>query len=513
MASRPVAIRRGIAPGGLAALAVAVLTLGPVAAVLARSGGWGALGPGDFQALRFTLLQAVLSAGASVALAIPAARALARRRFPGRGVLVALLGAPFILPVIVAILGLVAVFGQSGLVNRALAALGGPQFSIYGLHGVVLAHVFFNLPLAVRLLLQGWLAVPAERFRLAASLGLGPLAMFRAIEAPLILRIAPGAFAVIFVICLSSFAVALTLGGGPRATTVELAIYQAVRFDFDLGRAALLSVIQLGLAVIAGLFALWLGTGAGFGAGLDRVPQRRDGRGGAARAADALWIAVVAVFLLTPLACVVWRGLPGLAQLDSGTWIAAWHSVSVALASTALCIVWALALSSRRGELVGLAGIAVSPLVLGTGLFLILRPYINPFSVALPVTAVVNALVSLPFALRILAPQAETIRTDYGRLARALALTPGAWLRLVLLPRLRRPLGFAAGLTAALSIGDLGVIALFADPDRVTLPLRVYSLMGAYRMEAAAGAALVLLVVSFGTFWIFDRGGRAGADA
>ena len=69
----------------------------------------------------------------------------------------------------------------------------------------------------------------------------------------LILRIAPGAFAVIFVICLSSFAVALTLGGGPRATTVELAIYQAVRFDFDLGRAALLSVIQLGLAVIAGL--------------------------------------------------------------------------------------------------------------------------------------------------------------------------------------------------------------------------------------------------------------------
>jgi thiamine transport system permease protein len=37
--------------------------------------------------------------------------------------------------------------------------------------------------------------------------------------------------------------------------------------------------------------------------------------------------------------------------------------------------------------------------------------------------------------------------------------------------------------------------------------------MGAYRMEQAAGAALLLLILSFGLFWIFDRGGRANADA
>ena len=48
----------------------------------------------------------------------------------------------------------------------------------------------------------------------------------------------------VFLLCMTSFAVALTLGGGPRATTLELAIYQAVRFDFDLGRAAWLALIQ-----------------------------------------------------------------------------------------------------------------------------------------------------------------------------------------------------------------------------------------------------------------------------
>jgi len=504
-----------MAPRALAIIAGALvigLTLGPVTAVILRAEGWSALRPGDWQALRFTLVQATLSAFFSVLFAIPVARALARRQFRGRGALVALLGAPFILPVIVAVLGLLAVFGTSGLANRALGALGLPELTIYGLHGVVIAHVFFNLPLATRLILQGWLAIPGERLRLAASLGLSPRAMWQVLEAPMLRSIAPGAFAVIFVICLSSFAIALTLGGGPRATTVELAIYQAVRFDFDLARAAVLSVIQLGLALVAGVVALRLSRGDGFGIGLDRVVPRWD-TGGTARVLDVVWIALAALFLLVPLATVVWRGVPGLMMLGPEVWQAAGHSMLVALGSTALCLLWALPLATRTGEVIGLAGIALSPLVLGTGLFLILRPVVNPVDLALPVTALVNALVSLPFALRILRPEAETIRRDYARLRAALGLTGWAWLRHVLLPRLRRPLGFAAGLTAALSMGDLGVIALFADPDNATLPLKVYGLMGAYRMEAAAGAALLLLTLSLGLFWGFDRGGRVGARA
>lgn len=238
---------------------------------------------------------------------------------------------------------------------------------------------------------------------------------------------------------------------------------------------------------------------------------RWDGQGAAARALDAVAIAAVALFLLTPLVLVTLRGVPGLVLLGPEMLEAAWNSLWVALVSTALCLIWALPLATRRGELLGLLGIALSPLVLGTGLFLIVRPYVNPFTLALPVTALINALVSLPFALRILRPEAEAIRADFARLAQSLGLTPWAWLRFVFLPRLRRPLGFAAGLTAALSMGDLGVIALFADPERATLPLYVYRLMGSYQMEAAQGAALVLLASSLALFWAFDRGGRVHA--
>ncbi|GGC12722.1 thiamine/thiamine pyrophosphate ABC transporter permease ThiP [Marivita lacus] len=507
MASRPLSV----APALIAGLTVAGLVIGPVTAVILRAEAFSGFRPADWQALRFTLLQATLSAALSVLFAIPLARALARRTFLGRGLLVALLGAPFILPVIVAVLGLLAVFGQSGLLNRILSPLGLPELQIYGLHGVVLAHVFFNLPLATRLILQGWLAIPAEQFRLAATLGMGRGAMWRAIEIPMLLRIAPGAFAVIFVICLSSFAVALTLGGGPRATTLELAIYQSMRFDFDLARAAVLGLVQLALALTAGLIALRVTTLPVASKGLDRRVPRWDRTDRLSICTDAVWITLAALFLLTPLAMVTWNGLAGITTLGASVWQAAGHSVMVALGSTVLCLLWALPLATRWGEWLGLAGIALSPLVLGIGLFLIVRPFANPFDLALYVTATVNAFVSLPFALRILRPEAETIRADYSRLRQALGLSGWAWLRWVLVPRLQRPLGFASGLTAALSMGDLGVIALFANPDHATLPLKVYQLMGAYRMEQAAGGALLLLLLSLGLFWMFDQGGRVGS--
>jgi thiamine transport system permease protein len=62
-------------------------------------------------------------------------------------------------------------------------------------------------------------------------------------------------------------------------------------------------------------------------------------------------------------------------------------------------------------------------------------------------------------------------------------------------------------------MGDLGVVALFSPPEGGTLPLELYRLMGAYRMEDAAGAALLLLILSLALFWLFDRGGRTSARA
>ena len=510
---------RAASIGAGLALAIAALMLATLAVLLGQAGS-PRLPAADWAAVRFTAAQAAVSALVSVALAVPVARALARRRFPGRGALVAALGAPFLLPVIVAVLALLAVFGRSGALNAGLAALGLPAVNVYGAQGVVLAHVFLNLPLAVRMVLHGWQGIPAERVRLAQALGLGPAGIWRHVEGPMLRGVMPGAALAVFLICLTSFAVALILGGGPRATTVELAIFQAVRFDFDLPRAAVLAALQFALCTVAVLLAARWAAPALAGAGLGR-PLALPAPGGWRRGLDAALIAAAALFLLGPLAVVVARGVPGLADLPAPVWQSAGRSVLLALAVAGLTALALLALGSaaarpgrlaRAVELAAMLPMAASALVLGTGLFLLLNPFIAPTALALPVTALVNTLMALPFALRLVLPAWRSAEATQGRLADALGLRGAARLRHAILPRLRRPFGMAIGLAAALAMGDLGVIALFATEGSETLPLQVWRLMGAYRTEQAEGAALLLVALSFGLFLTFDLLGRRHAE-
>lgn len=509
MADRPVQISAAALSG-----LIATLVLGTALALASQSTG-ASLRPADWSAIRFTLLQAVLSTLFSCLLAVPVARALMRRRFPGRKLLILLMGAPFLLPVVVAVLGLLSIYGRSGVLNQLLQALGLPVLSIYGLKGVVLAHVFFNLPIATRMLLNGWQSIPAERFRLAETLGLP--SPFRHIELPMLRAVLPGAALAIFLVCLTSFVVALTLGGGPKATTLELAIYQALRFDFDPGKAALLAAVQFALCAGAVLLAARFTLPLALGAGQDRPLVIRAPKG---RASDCFAIAFAALLLVLPLAAIVVEGVPALAHLGPLVWQAALRSILMALASATLCTTAALTLTlavarhaqgARWIEMAAMLPMAASGLVLGTGLFLVIRPFFRPEDLALPVTILSNALMALPFLYRLLLPEVRVLQADYSRLAEAMGLRGWAALRWLVLPRLARPLGLGSGLAAALAMGDLGVIALFAGEGQATLPLVVQRLAGAYRMAEASGAALLLVALSFGLFALCDLGGRRAA--
>jgi thiamine transport system permease protein len=192
--------------------------------------------------------------------------------------------------------------------------------------------------------------------------------------------------------------------------------------------------------------------------------------------------------------------------------------VLIALVAMALAVAAAVMLAGAAARLSGRAArlqvaaaylpLSVSGLVLGTGLFLLLKGLAPPMQLALPVTVLANALAALPFAFAVIAPAAQAAEADYAGLASSLGMAGLSKLRFVTLPLLRAQIGFAAGLSAALSVGDLGVIALFADPARPTLPLYIQQLMGAYRMHEAAGAALVLLLIALTLFVLFDRWGR-----
>lgn len=526
-------LRRTEWPGLAVLAAIAAVVLLALAALL-----WEAAGVPAFASLiadpyvrritAFTLWQAALSTLLSLAFGLPLALSLARfPAFCGRRALLLVFSLPMALPSLVAVLGIISVFGHQGWLNDVaeLAGVGRP-LDIYGLPGILIAHVFFNGPLVARLLLTRLEAVPAETWRLAAQLGLPPASVFAHIEWPAARSVLPGIAAVVFMLCVTSFTIVLTLGGGPAATTLEVAIYQSLRFDFEPARAVALALLQLVLSgTLAGL-AMRLSAPMTAMAGIAvavRRPDTAESRGGAWIAAHAA-IAFAALVVLLPLMALLSAGLmaPFSRILSQPSfWQAVMTSVAIATASSLLCLSMAGALAAAarsarrdpaggrlRAQLYGGAGglvLLVPPLVLGAGWFVLLNPYGWAFALAPAMVVVVNALMALPFAVRILDGALEARAIEIDRLADSLGITGLTRLSLIDWPLLKAPITFAAALAAALSLGDLGIAALFGSEHFVTLPLLLYQRLGSYRFDDAAGIALVLAVFCLTLFHAGER--------
>ncbi|GAB2178562.1 ABC transporter permease family protein [Dongia sp. agr-C8] len=474
----------------------------------------------------FTFLQATSSSLLAVAAAIPATRALARQSdFPGRSLILQFCALPLVMPSVAAIFGIVAIYGRSGY----LAELTGWRPSIYGLTGILIAHVFFNLPLAIRLLLPAWSTVPAETWRLTAQLGMSSGQVFRLIELPLLRQYAPAALAFIFVLCFLSFAVVLTLGGGPRATTLEVAIYQALRAEVDLPRGGALALLQTAACLVMVAIAWAMGRRLDFGRGTRLVGGRFDGMSVGARFRDFAVIALAIGFVALPVGALVFDGLRGLliaqqnlSSLLKAALITLALGVPSGLIATLLGYPIAVASDRLRASapaviligIAGLAGVIASPMAIGAGITLALTGRVDLYAIAPAGVIAMNALLMLPFAVGVLRPAVARSHAQYDRLCTGLGIAGWNRFRVVDWPMLRKAFGLALGLTTAAAMGDLAAIALFGNQNLTNLTLLLYNQISAYRMDSAAGTALVLLALCLASFAVIERGvgGRRGVS-
>lgn len=518
---------------GIGALAAMALLVGGAFAGLLAEGIrdlGGAIGAFDSYLGRvvwFTLWQALLSTLLSVAPAVVVARALSRHpAFPGRAIVLRLFALPLALPAIVAALGILALLGRAGLLAAPLSALsGGAWPGIYGISGILVAHVFFNLPLATRLILEALDTVPADQWRLASQLGIRPAAAFRLIEWPAIRGTLPGTAGLVFMLCITSFTIVLTLGGGPAATTLEVAIYQALRFDFDPARAVTFTLLQvlLTLAVMAVLSRL--GANAAIDANLS-VAQRKFvsiGRCEALLNGAAILLALLLVG--GPLLAIVVAGLGadlGRLATDPAVHKAAATSLLLSLLSAFLSVALALSLAAARQALAGRrdgrggllewatgtgAGfvLVVPPIVVGAGWFVLLRHTGLLFAAAPLMVVTVNAVMAMPFAIRAIRPAYDAASARNDRLCALLGISGWNRVRLIDWPVLRRPIATGFAFAMALSLGDLGVIALFGSDGVQTLPYLLLARMGSYRTDDAAGLALMLGLLCLALVLFADR--------
>ena len=148
------------------------------------------------------------------------------------------------------------------------------------------------------------------------------------------------------------------------------------------------------------------------------------------------------------------------------------------------------------------------PIVIGAGWFILLRGVTDVFALAPVMVVAVNAAMALPFAIRVLRPAWDAAAERHDRLCAQLGIAGLDRWRLIDWPSARRPLATALAFAMALSLGDLGVIALFGSDAVKTLPYLLYERMGSYRTADAAGLALLLGVLCFALMSLSDRLGR-----
>lgn len=471
------------------------------------------------QILQFSVLQALLSALLAVALAWPIARALYYLPdLPGRRAFLGLCLLCFVMPTLILITGLVALLGSSGLLSPLLQAITAGQWNLYGLSGILLAHLFLNVPFAVRVLYLQLQAIPHSSWTLAAQLKLGAGQRLRLIEWPAIRSALLMVSGFVFVLCFNSFAIVLALGGGPRSTTLEVAIYQALKYDFNIPEVLTLAWVQL---LIAGSLLLLLSR---LGNPLWLSPDNASRKHPPASRGIGKILLYASYYtawllLLLPLLAL----LPGMLQgnlqrfelldlLQPALTSLALGLMAACGGMTLACLILkpirraAIHQQQRRRLLLEWCAshqLVAPAMVLSVGLFVWVLPLMDLERWGMLWVLLLNTTLVLPFAIHQLKPRLLQFDRQYDALARSLKLS-GLALWRIEWPFLRPVFLSTFALILVLAIGDVAIFSIFGTQEWTTLPWLIYSYAGSYRIAEASLASLLLLLLCGLILWLVE---------
>ena len=529
----PARFLRGLV-AALPALAVggfmALFFVWPIAGVVAR--GLGAdsaagllgdvLGSGSHRSvIWFTVWQAAVSTALTVAVALPAAGAVARLRFRGQRLVRALATVPFVLPTVVVAAAFEGLFDRFGLAG------GGALSLRHTVWAILLAHVFFNYAVVLRTVGAHWASLDARVEDQARVLGASRLQVFGRVVLPRLAPSVAAASAIVFLFSFTSFGVVLILGGPTRAT-IETEIYRYAVVRLDLSTAAALAVVQLAavLALVAVSNRLERRRAAVEPAYSPAAAPRRRGPGLVAN------LVLMGLILGLPVAALVERSLSAgraggytlrnytamadRVNLLPDTALAALRNslVFAAPAATIALLVGGAATLvilrsdrtrvTRHGSLRGAVGrvfdvgltlpLGTSAVTIGLGFLLVLdRPPVD-IRTSVILVPIAHAVVGIPFVVRTLVPMLRTVNPRLREAAAVLGASPRRVRREVDLRVAARGVAVGAGFAFAVSLGEFGATSFIPRrPETLTAPLALFRLLGTPG-EALRGQAMALAV-------------------
>ncbi|MBI2016045.1 MAG: molybdate ABC transporter permease subunit [Candidatus Rokubacteria bacterium] len=203
----------------------------------------------DLFPLALSLRVALIATALTLLLGIPVALLLARRRFPGRNLLEAVVVLPLVLPPTVLGYYLLLLIGRRGPVGAALAAVG--LELAFTWRAAVLAAAVGSIALVIKSAQAGFESVDHQLEQAARTLGRSEWSVFWSVTLPLAWRAVLAGAVLAFCRALGEFGITLMVAGNipGRTQTLPLAIYDRVQ-AYQMDEANALALIALGVVVV-----------------------------------------------------------------------------------------------------------------------------------------------------------------------------------------------------------------------------------------------------------------------
>ena len=200
----------------------------------------------EVQASVWLTLWTSMAATAIVAVAaVPFAYLLARRNFPLKRLVTAVVDLPIVIPHSAAGIAILGIVARDTLVGRAAEGMGF-QF-VGGPAGIIVAMAFVSVPFLINAARDGFAAVPERLEKAALSLGASPTRVFFTVSVPLAWRAIVSGLVLMWARGLSEFGAVVVVAYHPIVTPVL--IYE--RFGaFGLKYARPVSVIFIGVCLV-----------------------------------------------------------------------------------------------------------------------------------------------------------------------------------------------------------------------------------------------------------------------
>ncbi len=459
--------------------------------------------------LLWSFTQAVLTCALAFIFGLPVAWVLARFEFPGRQLMLRLLMLPFVVPTLVAALGVLALWGPQGVFSQALGIdlQDTPWLLLYG-------NLFFNLCLVVRAGVDALGQVNAHCVAASRSLGATPWRAFWRVEWPVIAPWLTSSLCLVFLYCFSGFGLALVLGG-QRYATLEVEIYTLVAYELKLAQASSLALWMLVLTGLVALAYAQVEKQLSVATRLQPIALRQP-------KTTLNWLAVfgsLAVlffFCATPILAIVWRALLADSQawaalLDAETLSALWNTLRFSavalLIATVLGIAHALGTGTGRGSVVWRAAaylpLIASPVTVAFGLLLLYPDWTASLSLLIAAYAVL----AYPFVTKAMTAGLGSLPENLSQVARTLGANPLRTFWRVTLPLLSPALRRGMAFAAATSLGEFAVTLFLSRPEWTTLSTLIYQRLGkpgAVNLDTAMLLACVLMLLSVLVFVVID---------